>query len=81
VFRKRAEQQAGARGNGASALAGWSVTQSTENVTQFITSGHVGDEALHSGLLGPESAFLRKPFPPDALITCARSLLDKARIR
>jgi two-component system, cell cycle sensor histidine kinase and response regulator CckA len=46
-----------------------------------FTSGHVGDEALHSGLLGPESAFLLKPFPPDALIACARSLLDKARIR
>jgi two-component system cell cycle sensor histidine kinase/response regulator CckA len=46
-----------------------------------FTSGHVGDEALHSGLIGPESAFLLKPFPPDALITCARSLLDKARIR
>ena len=46
-----------------------------------FTSGHVGDESLHSGLLGPESAFLLKPFPPDALIACARSLLDKARIR
>jgi two-component system, cell cycle sensor histidine kinase and response regulator CckA len=46
-----------------------------------FTSGHVGDETLHSGLLGPESAFLLKPFPPDALIACARSLLDKARIR
>jgi signal transduction histidine kinase len=46
-----------------------------------FTSGHVGDEALHSGLLGPESAFLLKPFPPEALFACARSLLDKARIR
>ena len=46
-----------------------------------FTSGHVGDEALHSGLLGPESAFLLKPFPPEALIACARSLLDKARNR
>ncbi len=46
-----------------------------------FTSGHVGDEALHSGLLGPDSAFLLKPFPPDALFACARSLLDKARIR
>jgi CheY-like chemotaxis protein len=46
-----------------------------------FTSGHMGDEALHSGLLGPESAFLLKPFPPEALIACARSLLDKARIR
>jgi CheY-like chemotaxis protein len=46
-----------------------------------FTSGHVGDEALHSGLLGPESALLLKPFPPDELIACARSLLDKARIR
>jgi two-component system cell cycle sensor histidine kinase/response regulator CckA len=46
-----------------------------------FTSGHVGDEGLQSGLLGPESALLLKPFPPDALITCARSLLDKARIR
>ena len=46
-----------------------------------FTSGHVGDESLHSGLLGPESAFLLKPFPPDALIACARSLLDKARVR
>jgi two-component system, cell cycle sensor histidine kinase and response regulator CckA len=46
-----------------------------------FTSGHVGDETLHSGLLGPESAFLLKPFPPDALLACARSLLDKARIR
>jgi hypothetical protein len=45
------------------------------------TSGHVGDEALHSGPVGPESAFLLKPFPPEALIACARSLLDKARIR
>jgi signal transduction histidine kinase/CheY-like chemotaxis protein len=46
-----------------------------------FTSGHVGDETLHSGLLGPESAFLLKPFPPEALFACARSLLDKARIR
>jgi two-component system cell cycle sensor histidine kinase/response regulator CckA len=51
------------------------------NLPVMFTSGHVGDEALHSGLLGPESAFLLKPFPPDALITCARSLLDKARVR
>ena len=46
-----------------------------------FTSGHVGDESLHSGLLGPESAFLLKPFPPDALIASVRSLLDKARVR
>ena len=46
-----------------------------------FTSGHVGDESLRSGLLGPESAFLLKPFPPDALIASVRSLLDKARVR
>jgi two-component system, cell cycle sensor histidine kinase and response regulator CckA len=46
-----------------------------------FTSGHVGDEALRSGLLGPDSAFLLKPFPPEALMACARSLLDKARVR
>jgi two-component system cell cycle sensor histidine kinase/response regulator CckA len=46
-----------------------------------FTSGHVGDEALHSGLLGPDSAFLLKPFPPEALTACVRSLLDKAVVR
>jgi two-component system cell cycle sensor histidine kinase/response regulator CckA len=46
-----------------------------------FTSGHLGDEALHGGQLGPDSAFLLKPFPPEALTACARSLLDQARVR
>ena len=46
-----------------------------------FTSGHLGDEAIHSGLLGPDRAFLLKPFTPGALTGCVRSLLDHARVR
>ena len=46
-----------------------------------FTSGYLGDEVLHGGALGPDSAFLLKPFPPEALTACARALLDKARVR
>jgi two-component system, cell cycle sensor histidine kinase and response regulator CckA len=40
-------------------------------------SGHLDDEVVHRDQLGPDSAFLAKPFPPEALTACARSLLDR----
>jgi two-component system cell cycle sensor histidine kinase/response regulator CckA len=40
-------------------------------------SGHLDDEVVHRDQLGPDSAFLAKPFPPEALTASARSLLDR----
>jgi signal transduction histidine kinase/ActR/RegA family two-component response regulator len=40
-------------------------------------SGHLDDEVVRRDQLGPDSAFLAKPFPPEALTASIRSLLDR----
>jgi two-component system, cell cycle sensor histidine kinase and response regulator CckA len=42
----------------------------------LYTSGYAGDEVVRHGVVGPDCAFLEKPFTRDALIRKVRELLD-----
>lgn len=42
-------------------------------------SGHMGAETLHPDLLGPDTVYLLKPFTPETVAQCVRTLLDRAR--
>jgi DNA-binding NtrC family response regulator len=42
----------------------------------LYTSGYAGDDVAQHGAVGPNSAFLEKPFTRDALVRKVRELLD-----
>ncbi|MGH7498103.1 MAG: response regulator [Gemmatimonadales bacterium] len=42
-------------------------------------SGNFGAELIHRDILGVDSAFLQKPFAPETVAECVRSLLDRTR--
>jgi two-component system, cell cycle sensor histidine kinase and response regulator CckA len=44
----------------------------------LYVSGYTDDEVLQRGVIGPEVAFMRKPFAAEDLVKRVRSLLDGA---
>ncbi|HEY3489789.1 MAG TPA: response regulator [Candidatus Deferrimicrobiaceae bacterium] len=43
----------------------------------LFISGYTGETVLEEGMLDERSAFLQKPFSPDALVSAVRSVLDE----
>lgn len=69
-------------------MPGMRVREAMERLRQMVPglrvlymSGHPGDALADHGVLGPEIAFLRKPFTPDELARKVRETLDAALAR
>jgi len=45
----------------------------------IFTSGYLDDAIVREEALGPRSAFIQKPFTPDALGRIVRDVLDQVR--
>jgi two-component system, cell cycle sensor histidine kinase and response regulator CckA len=46
----------------------------------LFTSGYTDGEIVRRGLLEPGTAFVQKPFDPDAIVRLVRERLDSARL-